>query len=343
MSFNPNDLASPNDNIFGYPYNKEQAKVVLIPVPWDSTASYRAGTSKGPKAILQASPQLDFFDFDIPSVWENEIWMQPIPKDIKELNKKTRKNTDKYLERLEDGGNIATSLELCKMLYQINEASAKVNSFVEETSKKLIDSEKLVGVIGGEHSVPLGFMKTLGEKHGDFGILHIDAHADLRNAYEGFEFSHASIMFNALKIEQVKKLTQVGIRDFCNDEFALIESDTRIHTFFDANLKSRKYNGENWNSTTDEIISKLPQKVYISFDIDGLLPSYCPNTGTPVPGGLEFDEAAFLIRKLAKSGKQIIGFDLTEVAPGEKDEWDGNVGARLVFLLANMMILSNNK
>jgi agmatinase len=148
-------------------------------------------------------------------------------------------------------------------------------------------------------------------------------------------------MYNALKIPQVKKLVQVGIRDWCQAENDLINaSKGRVKTFFDYQLKEQSYRSRSWVSICSDIIQELPKHVYISFDIDGLDPKLCPNTGTPVPGGLEFGEAVFLMEMIARSGKKIIGFDLNEVAPG-KDEWNGNVGARLLYKMCNIAAVSN--
>jgi agmatinase len=196
----------------------------------------------------------------------------------------------------------------------------------------LIQDGKKVCVLGGEHSTPLGLIEAMGDNYESFGILQIDAHADLRDAYEGFEQSHASIMFNALKIENLTHLVQVGIRDLCEDEVQVINEDDRITTFYDWDMKSEQFQGVSWHKICEEIINKLPQNVFISFDIDGLLPSLCPNTGTPVPGGLSFEQATYLLQMLADSKKNIIGFDLNEVAPGA-DEINVIVGARILMEL----------
>ncbi|MCG8575093.1 MAG: arginase family protein, partial [Flavobacteriales bacterium] len=192
-------------------------------------------------------------------------------------------------------------------------------------------------------SCPLGLVQALAEQEGAFGILQIDAHADLRPAYEGFEYSHASIMWNVLKLPAVTKLVQVGIRDLCQQELDDIRSQPeRIRTFFDAQLKDAQHRGEPWSETMRQIVETLPEKVYISFDIDGLDPKLCPNTGTPVPGGLEFDQALALIREVVRSGRQLIGFDLVEVSPGTS-EWDANVGARLLYNLCCWSAVSQGK
>src|SRR5690606_6032202 len=155
--------------------------------------------------------------------------------------------------------------------------------------------------------------------------------------------SHASIMYNALNIPQIEKIVQVGIRDFCEQEVEVVKSSNgRVRVFTDMDLKAKEFEGENWKKICQEIIAELPQKVHISFDIDGLYPWYCPHTGTPVPGGLAYEKATYLLSQLVESGKEIIGFDLVEVAPGE-DDWDGNVGARLLFHLCGVFAKSQGK
>jgi agmatinase len=206
----------------------------------------------------------------------------------------------------------------------------------------LLDQGKLVALLGGDHSTPLGYYKAIGEKFGEFGILQIDAHCDLREGYEGFVYSHASIMYNALnEVAGLKKLVQIGIRDYSQVEAEFIEqTGDRIVTYFDRDIRVRQYEGETFRQITDEIIRHLPDKVYISFDIDGLDPKLCPNTGTPVQGGFETEQVFYLFNRLRQSGKQIIGFDLCEVSWSESG-WDANVGARILFKLCNMLVANN--
>ncbi|NEP51237.1 MAG: hypothetical protein F6K65_21540 [Moorea sp. SIO3C2] len=139
---------------------------------------------------------------------------------------------------------------------------------------------------------------------------------------------------------QISRLVQVGIRDVCEAEMAMVNSDSQVVMFDDWQLKANAYEGITWAAQCHKIRSNLPDQVYISFDIDGLNPSYCPDTGTPVPGGLEFNEAIYLLRSLVQTGKTIIGFDLCEVAPGDVgDEWHGNVGARVLYKLACLQVM----
>jgi len=329
--FNPNDIGIANGNYFALPYKPEESEIVLLSVPWDVTVSYGEGTHKGPQAIIEASVQVDLFDTLLPNTWEVTIGTIPVESSIIKKNKKFRKAAENIIEQLEVGAAISSFQEELK---NINKASSELNDYVYNACIEQIRSGKFVGLIGGDHSVPLGNMRAVSEYYGEFGILHIDAHADLRVAYEGFTYSHASIMYNALnEITQITRLTQVGVRDFCEEEANFINNNSRIRCFTDAGLKRNSYEGLTWKKQCEEIIESLPDNVYISFDIDGLSPDFCPNTGTPVPGGISFSEAVYLIHMLASSGKKIIGFDLCEVSPGEKGDWDANIGARVLYKL----------
>lgn len=254
------------------------------------------------------------------------------PQELLAESKKLRELSSNHIARLERGEQVHPEDPL---LRTINEASENLNIYVKSITQKYLREGKIIGLLGGDHSIPLGFIRTLSEQYDRFGILQIDAHADLRKAYEGFTYSHASIMYNALKIPSVGRLVQVGVRDYCEEESNVIQRAMgRVMTVFDENIKERIYEGISWDTLCDEIIAQLPKYVYISFDIDGLDPKLCPNTGTPVAGGLEFHQAVFLIKKLVQAGKKIIGFDLCEVASGH-DDWDANVGARILYQLCN--------
>jgi len=342
-AFDPSGVGNVGGGLFGLPFDVNEAEVVLIPVPWEVTVSYQAGTAAGPQAIRQASYQLDLFDPAIENAWQLGIAMEEIPADWVERSNELRQKTKSYISWLEGGGSELAAETTAELISTVDAQSRALHQEVKEKALKYLQAGKLVGVVGGDHSTPLGLLQALAEHHEEFGILQFDAHADLREAYEGFEFSHASIMYNALKLKPVKKLVQVGIRDLAESEAELTRlSNGRVTTFYDAALKEALYEGATWKKQCKKIIAQLPQKVYISFDIDGLDPKLCPGTGTPVLGGLEFEEALYLIKALVKSDREIIGFDLCEVAPGQ-DEWNGNVGARLLYKLCNWMAVSQNK
>ncbi len=340
--FDPNTVGNPNNNIFGLPFLEDDARLIILPVPWEVTVSYNAGTARAPEHIFKASLQVDLFDPAIKDAWKQGYFMRPVDKKILMKCDYLRKEAELYINYIAEGENVLDNKFMCKTLKEVNAGSIYLNEWVYQQTKELLDAGKLVGLLGGDHSTPLGFFKAIAEKHGDFGILQIDAHCDLRKAYENFNYSHASIMYNALEeIPALKKLVQVGIRDFCEEEWDYIQnSRQRIATYFDTDIKARLYEGVSWKILVDEMIEQLPQKVYISFDIDGLDPKLCPNTGTPVQGGFESEQIFYLFKKLMESGRHFIGFDLNEVGVSH-DEWDENVGARCLFKMCNMLIASN--
>ncbi|MGB7620848.1 MAG: agmatinase family protein [Terriglobia bacterium] len=338
--FDPNSAASPGNGIYGLPYTLEESKVVLLPVPVEMTTSYGGGTALGPDAILQASKQVDLYDASAGRIYEAGLFMMPESPHILRLNREGRKLALPIIRR---GGNIDGAPKLKRVLVRVNSLGDRVNEAVYSAAAELIARGKIVGVVGGDHSVPFGLMQAYAECFPGMGVLHFDAHCDLRVAYEGFTWSHASIMYNVVsRIARIRRLVQVGIRDFCEQEMELVRrSRGRVVTFFDENLQRQKFEGRQWKSIVAELLSPLPRNVYISFDIDGLNPSLCPHTGTPVPGGLTFEEAVYAIAAVAKSGRCIVGFDLTEVAPGpEGGEWDANVGARLLYKMIGHTLLS---
>ena len=320
-----------NAPIFGYHCSYADAKIIIIPVPWDVTTSYGGGASKGPQHILDASPQLDFFDLFYGVPLDHGIHMLPISADIITHNNQLRSIAQDLKHTFEEG--MAYSTEERESLERINNACAHIHDWVSEQAAQIIQDGKIPVLLGGDHSTPFGLIRTLSTQ-GDYGILHIDAHADLRVAYQGFQSSHASIMYNVMQLPNPpQKLIQVGIRDFCIEEYEMIQNHPNIHTFFAPKLHDALFQGLTWNQLCQDICAQLPERVYISFDIDGLAPEFCPSTGTPVPGGLSFDHIRHLLNVLAKSNKTIIGCDLNEVAPADQGEWDGNVGARILYQL----------
>jgi agmatinase len=342
-NFDPNGLGEADNNIYGLPFTCDEAEVVVLPVPWEVTVSYGSGTANGPEAIFEASYQVDLFDPFVKDAWKIGIAMDNLPEGMKKKSDALRKKSEEYIALLESGEKVKANSYMENIRKSINEECSVLFSKVKNRSKELLDKNKIIALIGGDHSTPLGLMQALADKHSSFAILQIDAHADLRDAYEGFEFSHASIMFNALKIPQVSKLVQVGIRDYCEAEYDLINNSLgRIKTFFDRDIKHSQYEGKSWKSICDDIVAALPEKVYLSFDIDGLDPKLSPHTGTPVAGGFEAEQVLYLIQKVVESGKQIISFDINEVTPG-KTEWDANVAARLLYRIANMAAKSNGR
>lgn len=340
QQFNPNNIGQVNDGMFGLPFTLEESDTVLIPVPWEVTVSYGGGTANGPAAILEASYQVDLYDPIVKDAWKKGIALDEIPAEMAAKSDSLRTLAEKCIEAQANGTDPSALKNDIALIH------TGCNWMIDQVYNKclfFLKQNKHVGLIGGDHSTPLGMIKALSEIHNEFAILQIDAHADLRDAYEGFEFSHASIMFNALKEKAVSKLVQVGIRDYCEEELDLItNSQGRVVTFFDRDIKRAEFNGDSWDRICNRIMATLPQHIYLSFDIDGLDPKLCPNTGTPVAGGFETEQVLYLLEKIVLSGRTIIAFDLNEVGVGETD-WDANVAARLLYRIANLAAYSQTK
>ena len=330
--YNPSEVGK-KGTIFGLPYTDEEADLILLPVHLDVTVSYADGTAQAPSLILDESSQLDLSLLSISEPWNMKMAMTQGIGTLSE-NAHARALAKKVIDALENGDRPNDEIAT-----QVNAYCEQVHKLVEDKCISLIEKDKLVGIIGGDHSSPLGLVRALARTH-HFGILQIDAHMDLRDAYEGFTFSHASIMYNALQEEGVSSLTQVGIRDFCEEEENYVNTSKRdIHVFYDEQLFKERMGGVIWKDHVQQIIKTLPVNVYISFDVDGLDPSLCPNTGTPVPGGLSFNEAIYLLEQVVASGRKIIGFDLCETG---RSTWDANVSARVLFRIATAIGLSND-
>lgn len=329
MDFNPSGVGQKNGQLFGMPFSIEEAQLIVIPVPWDVTVSYNDGTAKAPEAILAESPQLDFFDEDYPDVWRKGIALDPIPKKLRKEGQSLRKLAKKFIKWQENGKPEEDEDEMFHFRKLLNQACEQIFQHVKRKSSTYLNHGKTVAILGGDHASPLGLIEALSEQHSAFGILQIDAHMDLRDAYESFSYSHASIMFNVLKNQAVTKLVQVGIRDCCDEEMELVKnSNNRVEVFTSRRLAKETAEGKSWKELCDQIVAVLPEKVYFSFDIDGLEPQYCSGTGTPVPGGLGFEQTMYLLRAVKRSGRKIIGFDLCEVGTST---WDANVGARVLW------------
>lgn len=291
--------------IFEHDCTRENATVLVTPVCYDGTASYGKGTRQGPEIILKAYDQLDY----------EEPRFQPLDQPLSVF-------LDKPVAFDETGDD--------------NAIGQQIRDETKRRSLEALERDQIPALLGGEHSVSLGAIEASAQHAGEIGVLQIDAHMDLRKAYEGYTYSHASVMRNVIdQCPAVTKLVQVGIRDYCTEERDVAAaSDGRILVLRDDMIFETLDAGRSLKNLWTEVVSQLPEHIHISFDIDGLDPSLCPGTGTPVPGGLSFNQAALLLQVIAQSGKKVVGFDLVEVAPSpDGSEWDANVGARMLYKL----------
>lgn len=355
MTFDPNAAAAPDSGIFGLPFTRENADLVLVPVPFDATTSYGGGASAGPAAILEASRQVDLLDHHFGNIYERGIAMLEIPDTIAELSRTAR---DLAAPIIEAGGAAPGDRAAVQ---RVDDACRACNEYTHDEFTRILRDGKVPGLIGGDHSTPYGAIRACVEhlehlaRHGGeagrgatggVGILHLDAHLDLRKHFEGFHFSHASIMRNVLDdMPMVTKLVSVGIRDYCEEECEYAEHHPeRVSVKYDYDLSQLVWAGTTWPQVVAMIVRELPRNVYVSFDIDAFDPSLCPHTGTPVPGGLSFNQACAVLAGLADSGRRVVGFDLNEVCPGPdpaEPAWDANVGARVLYKLCGAALATN--
>ena len=357
-TFDPN-AAAEHDTLYGLPPDPERAELRILPVPFEATCSYGAGTSRGPEAVRLASQQVDLLDPRFGATWKRGIHLDDVPAELAEVAREANAlaaalhaaspvPTDEALRTgeaaatdrraaaektegraTEQGSENVEASSPQEAILRIDELSARRSAIVEEWTRARLAEGRTPGILGGDHSCPLGAMRAI---DGAFSVLHIDAHLDLRERFEGFAESHASIYYNVLEQcgEGIEALVQLGIRDYCDAEFAIAESDERVHAFYWNDWSRAMLRGANFAELAEPAIAELGERVWVSFDIDGLDPVLCPKTGTPVPGGLSFDQAAFVLEALKASGREVLGFDVCEVGDGE---WDGNVGARVLYML----------
>lgn len=334
-TFDPNAAAAHAENLYGLPADEGTASVIVVPVPFDATSSYGTGSKDGPAAILRESLQVDLLDRRFGRVYQRGLYMQPIPAEIAALSDRAAALTRPIIDR---GGATDADAEAVR---ETDDICWRVNEHVHERVRAIYEAGKTPGVVGGEHGVAFGAYRAAAEVFPGVGILQIDAHLDLRPAFEGFRWSHASIMHNVLtELPGVARIVQVGIRDFCEQEAELAEAESeRIRVHFADDLADERFFGTPFRDLCERIIDDLPPRVFVNVDIDGLEPSLSPNTGTPVPGGLSWDQFSVLLQLLRDSDREVVGFDLVEVSPSPLPDArpiDAAIGARVLYRLCGL-------
>ncbi|MBL6723159.1 MAG: arginase family protein [Candidatus Margulisbacteria bacterium] len=305
--------------------------VPVLGVPWDVTSTYRTGSHQSPMHIASVSHQLDETH---PFVSHTPIiqWLQT-PLCMVKLQQQYGPIAHRIIDTLNNNQQL-TSTDI-QHRDHVNAACRELNQWVYDIAMQHLDAPMIV--CGGEHGVGLGYVRALSEHHPSFSILHIDSHMDCYQNYHGFEYSHASILTHYASLPSVSDIVQVGIRDYANAETKFqSKSLTQFHVFDDYSIHKRQFEGETWAAICQTIVNALSDTVLISLDVDGLMPYLCPNTGTPVPGGLSYNQLVYLLHRVMLS-KRVIGAELVEVNVGSHTDWDANVGARLLFLLAGCL------
>lgn len=273
------------------------AKVVIQSVPYEHTSSYLGGSDKFPAALLEASHYVEFYDEELDKETYKECGIATLePLDF----------TDKY--------------------------DADAINYIAAETEKHINNGKFVVSVGAEHSVTYGFVMAHAKKYKDLTVLQLDAHSDLREAYHGNPYSHASVM--ARIHDMGLNICQAGIRAQCIEEAELIKKSDNIHTFYAHQIRKNP----NW---IKEIVSKTTENVYITIDADGFDPSIVPAVGTAEPGGLLWEESLELLRTVCKE-KNVIGFDIVECAPREGDTLSEFTMAKLLYRLLGYVVNSDS-
>ncbi len=246
----------------------EKSKVVILPAPFEASTSYQTGTADGPKAVIEASKQVEVYDIELGTHFHT-VGVHTTPS-------------------LNFSGK--TAEQSCQLLY--------------EKTKKVLADQKWPVMLGGEHTISYGLFRALFEKYPNLSLFHIDAHADMRKAYEGNPYSHASILYLIRKT--CPRTVSIGIRSMCEEE-ALYIKKNKVPVYFDIHTQKTGFN-------TEELFSHLTNDVYLTIDADGFSPSMVPSTGTPEPGGLGWYESLDILKKLFKK-KNVVGMDFVEMMP----------------------------
>ncbi len=274
------------------PCTPEKALFHIIPVPFESTVTFGGGTAKGPEAIIESSHHLEAFE----------------------------------------GGSIPGDLGIYTWpAVDVEGDTEVVLRRIEQATNKALDVGGMPVVLGGEHTVTYGPLAALKKRYGTFGLIQIDAHADLRDTYDDTPWSHASVMARAVR-DLGLPLVQLGVRALCTEE---IETRKTFGvTAYDADILARMTNQEVRN--VNIIPADFPKNIYITFDVDGLDPSVIPATGTPVPGGLDW-YAALDLCATAMRNRNVLGFDVVELAPTVDSHGSDFATAKLVYALMGLV------
>lgn len=278
--------------------NFEDSEVVILPVPYEYTVSYGEGTEKGPAAIINASHFVEFYDEE----FDNELCIE---KGIATLDFMDFKN-------IED----SVALEL-----------------IREKVQSLLEKDKFVVTIGGEHTISQSPIRPYFDKYPDMSILHFDAHSDFRNEYEGTPLSHACVMARVAEFFPPGRITQVGIRAQCKEEAEFIKKN-KVKTFYASSIRKGEH-GPHWQK---KICDSLGDKIYVTFDVDYFDPSIMPATGTPEPDGFLYGETLDVFREIRRSGRKMIGFDVVELAPIGGLSHPDMTAASLIYKLLNFAL-----
>lgn len=312
-----NDSSDENSGIFGLSTHINNVSTVIVPAPWDAACSQGTGTRQAPELILEQSRFVELHDLVLGNIYERGIVLADTNSEITVLTEEAA--------TLENDASTAKVDQLCQ----------RVNSVIEQEIVSHLSLNRSVGLLGGDHSISYGSVMAHKKVFPAMGLLQIDAHADLRPSLDGLTWSHASVLHRIMETIPTLLLTQVGIRAVCSIEQAYKSANNyRINQHTDYEIQRKLAQGVTWQAICDSVINHLPAELYLTLDIDGLEPSCCPNTGTPVPGGLSYNQLTYFLHRIVSSGRIIRGFDLVEVGGNPKDAL---IAAHLLYFLCGLV------
>ena len=316
------------------------APIVLVSAPWAVTSAAGQGAVYTPDAIIDASTHLSLYDVVSNTSIDGKVATAEVDYDLQESSLQLGGDAAKVVAHIEDGGAL-TGDYFARKVVRINLGFRDMHRSVGKRVFRFASKGKIVGVVGGDHSVAFGAVRSISSVYPQMGVLFIDAHSDLRPSGKIFDYSHLSVARNIVdEIPAVSKLVQVGVRDMSREEMDFAQNHPKITMLCHEKLTAERFSGRSWGEVCDDVVAQLPDKVYISFDIDALSPECCPHTKRPVAGGMTFDEAVCLINRVAESGREIVGFDLTEIVPVMESGVDAAVGARMLVKLCAAALCS---
>lgn len=323
---------------FGENTSPADADLVIVSAPWSVTSDYGRGATYTPDAVIDASVDSNLYDVESGFSAEGRVATAVINYNIQESSEHLGRDAERVANRAFDGVTLEYATRKVK---HINEGFADMHASVYKQTKHWVSEGKTVAVVGGDHSVSFGAIKAVAEHYKEVGVLFIDAHADFACNDKVFPYTHRSIARNIVEeIPSVSRLVEVGVRDIDKSEMEALLAAEKVELFLAEKVAGKRFEGESWGNICREIVDKLPQKVYVSLDIDALKIEFCTHTNMPVPGGMTFDEVVYLVNCVVKSGRQIVGFDITEVVSNIDDKMDAIVAVRL---LTKMIVAALNK
>lgn len=262
--------------------NPEDAKIAIIPASYDQTSTWVKGADEGPDAIIEASGNMELYDIEM----DSEVYRKGII-------------TDEPIER---------------DLFPVD-----MIQVVRQRVQKHVELERFPVVVGGEHSVAIGSVQAHAENHGSLCVLQLDAHADLRDQYEGTRFNHACVM---ARVKELCPIVQVGTRSISSEEKKILDHN---RVFFARDIHNRT----EW---IEDVVAKLSGQVYVTIDLDVFDPSIMPSTGTPEPGGLSWYPVLSLL-KAVFANREVVGCDVVELCPNPRNKAPDFLAAKLIYKL----------